>query len=297
MSGCKHLRQLLLADFLAQQLIWDATGLSPCPLTLKVDETAEFFGEGSPDALRDQAALAQQVVLCYYRGIGKYKQGMLGMFPQMKCLTLMRDPDSEPVWPDETDFRRGAKNLLTWCMTANQQPLLHLETIIITGYTLKETFPSVGQLPNLRELVIKMSGRLELAFQDPIDTISRLSSMHVFGRPFVPHGWDMLKLMAAAGALGMRGFVRGAAATEQHGPHGWPTSCMYLRPVGARELSIDELCAAVEQLAQCRCGACICCLKRAAVEDPGCQCGGTIRECLGPWANARHAPRTGYARL
>ena len=128
-------------------------------------------------------------------------------------------------------------------------------------------FPSAEQLPNLRELVIKASGHLEIGFQDAVGTIARLSSLHVLGRPLVPHGWDMMKLMAASGALGERGLVLGAVVAEQHEPSQRPTSCMYLRPAGARELSMDELCTKVEQLVQCRCGACLACWERAGYID------------------------------
>ena len=153
-------------------------------------------------------------------------------------------------------------------MPADGQPLQKLETIIIEAFSIEGTFPQASQLPSLRELVINASGHLGLTFQDPVDTITRLSSLHVFGRPLVPHGWDMVKLMAASGALEERGLVLGAAATEQHGPKEMPTSCLYLRPIGARELSIDELCAQVEQCAQqCRCEGCLGCLARAGYLD------------------------------
>ena len=77
----------------------------------------------------------------------------------------------------------------------------------------------------------------------------------------------MRELVAASGALEERGLVLGAAATEQHGLHERPTSCMYLRPVGARELTIGELCDTVGRLAQCRCGACLACWQRAGYID------------------------------
>ena len=268
MSGCTRLRQLLVSDFVAEQLIWDATGSGPCPLTVEVLYTEAVFEEGCPDAVRFQAALAQQVVVWYLqRNCGRYVQGMLGMFPQMRVLALKRLP--KPMYVDEADSMRDG-DLLSWCMPANMQPLLQLETIIITAYSMQGTFPTAVQLPNLRELVIKASGRVELAFRDPVGTISRLDSMHLFGRPFVPPAWDLVKLMSASDDLHMRGLVLASAAKERHGPLRRKTSCIYLRPVGTPKLSIDELCTKAEQLTQCRCGACMCCLRRAAQPAAGC---------------------------
>ena len=267
MSRCKRLRQLVLSDFVAQQLIWDATDNGPCPLTFKLQNSFRDFAEGCPDALNNQAALARQIVLWSHDGTDGYAQGMSGIFPQTRILLLDWPPGFEPDWADEDDVREEAGGLLSWCMPAGGQPLLHLQTIIIKAFSMDVTCPSAAQLPNLRELVVTASGCMGLHFQDPVGTITWLSSLHVFGRPLVPHGWDMVKLMAASGALEERGLVLGAAATEQHGPKEMPTSCLYLRPIGARELSIDELCAQVEQCAQCRCEGCLGCLARAGYLD------------------------------
>ena len=216
MSRCTRLRQLLLTDFVAQQLIWDATGSVPCPLTFEVMHNQQVFEEGCPDAVRNQAAVAQQVVLWYLQlSCGCHEQGMLGMFPQMEVLAVKRLP--ERMWVDEADSMGGG-DLLTWSMPANMQPLVRLETIIITAYSMQGTFPSAVQLPNLKELVIKAAGRVQLGFRDPVGIISKLDSMHLFGRPFVPSAWDLVRLMSASGALGSRGLVLGAAAKERHGP-------------------------------------------------------------------------------
>ena len=53
MSGCTRLRQLVLSDFVAQQLIWDATDAGPCPLTFKLLHSYEDFAEAWPDALNN----------------------------------------------------------------------------------------------------------------------------------------------------------------------------------------------------------------------------------------------------
>ena len=269
MSGCTRLRQLVLSDYIAEELIWDTSRLGPCPLTFQLQKYFENLEGVSPEAVYNQAALAQQVYLSYHEHSDQHRQGLLALFSQMKLLVLDSDwpPGYEPEWADgddsESDSREEAGDFLSRCMPANGQPLQNLEAIIIQAFSMQMDFPSAEQLPNLRELVIKASGRLEIGFQDAVGTIARLSSLHVLGQPLVPRGSDMLKLMAASDALGERGLVLSAVVTEQHEPHGRPTSGMYLRPVGVRKLSLDELCTKVEQLAQCRCGACLGCWERA----------------------------------
>ena len=235
MSGCMRIRQLLFSEFVMQQLIWDATDANPCPLAFELRNSFKGFAERSPDALTNQAALAQQVILWSHDDFDGYVKGMLGSFPQIKTLVLDLPSSFGSGWAGEDDISEDAGGFLTWCMPADQQPLLHLQTIIIKAPSTDVRFPSAKQLPNLRELAVMASGCLELQFQDPVGTIARLSNLHVFGRPFDPHGPDMMKLMAASRALEERGLVLGAAATEQHGPHKRPTSCLYLRPIGARE--------------------------------------------------------------
>lgn len=267
MSGCTRLKQLVLYQFVPQQLNRDATNLGPCPLKFELQSSYQHVAGDCPDALQEQAALAQQVVLYHHNGREGLVQGMLSPFQQMQVFALRWPRDYESECFDEYDFRRYVGGLLTWCMPADGQPLLHLKIIIITAYSMQTNFPYASQLPSLRELVINASGRLDLTFQDPVDTITRLSSLHVLGRPLVSHGWDKIK--AASGALEERGLrlVLGAAATERHGPHGRPTLCMYLRPVGMRELLLEELCTTVEKLAECRCGACVFCWRRAGYID------------------------------
>ena len=145
-------------------------------------------------------------------------------------------------------------------MPAAGQPMLNLVTTVITTCTRLRDFPGPQQLPKLRGVVIKGSGRLKISFVDAVATVSGLDSFHLFGQPLRPSGEDLVKLMAASGALARRGLVLGAAAAQQHGVD---SSCIYLRPVGARELSFEELSTRVEQLVQCRCGACFDCLQRA----------------------------------
>ena len=131
MSGCKQMRQLVLSDFVAEQLIWDTGRLGPCPLTFELQNGFDPFAEHHPEALLRQAAVAQQVYLDSHKGTDGYKQGMLAAFTQMKLLVLDWPPGFEPAWADEDDFREEAGGYLSWCMPSDGRPLQRLETIII----------------------------------------------------------------------------------------------------------------------------------------------------------------------
>ena len=153
LSGCTQLRQLVLYEFVAQQLIWDATSLGPCPLTCELKTSYERLAGDRPGALQKQAALAQQVVLHTNDGREGLMQGMLSAFSQVQVLALRWPKAYESERMDEYEFLRLIGGLLTWCMPADGQPLLHLKTIIITAYSMQGTFPHASQLPSLRELV------------------------------------------------------------------------------------------------------------------------------------------------
>ncbi len=270
-SGCKRLRQLVVSDPVPQQLIWD-TGSGPCPVAFELLNRNIYSCNGISYALKKQAGLPQHVIIDaqYHPYCADWTiravHGLLGAFSSMRVLTwkwAVHYNYYKARRPDEDEFHENADQYFASCMPLAGMPLVNLETIIITAHSMQWTFPRTCQLPNLRQLVVKASGRLQIEFREPIGTLLKLSSMHVFERPYHPHGCDQLGLTEGASALAERGLVLGMASTEQHGCSGRPASCVYLRPVGTRELSIDELWTTVEQLAHCRCGACFDCLRRA----------------------------------
>ena len=273
MSGCKRLRQLVLSDFVAEQLIWDSTGPSSCPLALELQHPFELFSEDCRTAsgvarFNRQARIAEQVTVNFNTGNHATVGQFLKAYESARVLALEWPVLYSPGGPEKDEFREDAdeKQLLLRCM-GMPPPMLQLETVIIRACSMRDSFLGRDQLPNLKELVINASGRLELSFLTPNWTISRLNSLCVFGRPFIPHGCDLSSLAEASSALEERGLVLDMAAAEQHGPDARPASCLYLRPLGTQELSIDELWTTVERLAQCRCGGCFDCLSRAGCID------------------------------
>ena len=277
MSGCKQLRQLVLSDFVAEELIWDSTGpgTSSCPLAWELQHPFELFTEECKsregvDRFNRQASAAEQVTVNFNTGNHETVGFFLKAFESARVLALEWPVLYSPGGPNKDDFRAnhnaGENRLLLKCM-GMPPPMSNLEIVIIRACSMRDLFLGRNLLPNLKELVIKASGRLELSFATPTWTISKLNSLHVFGRPLIPDGCELSSLTEASSALEERGLALGMASAEQHGPDGRPASCLYLRPLGARELSIDELWSTVEQLAHCRCGGCLDCLSRAGCID------------------------------
>ncbi len=83
MSGCRRLRQVAVYDIVAGKLIWDTTGSGPCPLAFQLGEPFEDANNHWPEALKSQAALAQQVDLWGRSNIDNCVHGMFGAFSGM----------------------------------------------------------------------------------------------------------------------------------------------------------------------------------------------------------------------
>ncbi|CAL5227115.1 g10024 [Coccomyxa viridis] len=182
---------------------------------------------------------------------------MLGASPKLGVLTLRwSDWDLDP----EDEMGEEPKSLAS-CMPVHGQPMLGLKTIIITDCPRLLDFPGPQQLPKLKDLIVRTFGRLEVGFENAAATVSRLDSLLLFGQPLCSSEQDMMQLMGASGALAMHGLVLGTAEGAQQG--GQSSSCLYLRDLGARDLTIQELSIKAEQFLQCRCGACFACLQRA----------------------------------
>ena len=241
MSGCKQLKRLVLQYTIVQELIWDTAG--PCAIALEMLDRADGFLEEFSEPYKSQAGMAQQLVIREF----DYAYDMLEVSPHLRLLTL-----SWADWHDDPSSE--TPSFASW-MPA--QPMLNLEAIIITGCTRLCDFPGPQQLPHLKELVIKTADPLEVDFEDAVATVLRLDSLHLSGHPLRLSGEAMIKLLAAAGAIETCGLVLAAATASQDG---LDSSCIYLRPTGAAELSNEELNAKAEQLLQCRCGACFNCL-------------------------------------
>ena len=134
-----------------------------------------------------------------------------------------------------------------------------------------------GRLPSLEELVIRPGASreyaLRLKFEDPVAAFLGLKSFHAAGNPISTYGLEHSR--ATSAALMASGLTLTAVSRQWGGrvfnelnelePAKYG---IYLRPVTAGKLSVQELDAVVLRLVkQCRCEACFECLERAGLVD------------------------------
>ena len=255
MSGCIWLRRLALSDNVAANPIWDVTSSGPCPLAL---ELLQHFGELADErsnAFYIQAAPAQQLVIREpaIDSVTDNALGLFSFFSSMKALTL-EWPNDASYDPDWRDNWRGEEldDYLASYMPRDGQPLLNLESIF--HHSLQH-----GRLPSRTKSAAKPQGACHQSIRR-FGSRSVRSCRHHFrasqpvwiGTAIFSPGEDTVQRMAASSALERRGLVLSAAAAAQQPVDKAARSCIYLRPVGACELSIEELSAKVEQLVKCR---------------------------------------------
>ncbi len=158
-----------------------------------------------------------------------------------------------------------AKGLLNRCMPVNGQPLRSLKVLVMAAYYSMTCCIPMG-MPNLEEMVLFVKGTAEVSFDNPVATMSALTTLYIFGQPLTVDMSDsdrhqVSDNMARRGLLlsTVKALEAGAEEDFRDG-----SSCMYLRPVTAREASIEELHDKTSQLVrQCRCNACLGCLRQA----------------------------------
>ena len=177
LSGCQRLRQLVLSDPVPQQLIWDTAG--PCLVAFEVLNCNVYRSGGISSALKEQASLPQHVIIdaqyhpYYANWTTGAMRGLLRAFSSMRVLTWKWQVHSTAQGPDEDEFHENADWYFTCCMPLAGRPLVNLEILVITAHSMQWTFPHTNQLPNLRQIVIKASGRLQIGFWEPIGTLSK----------------------------------------------------------------------------------------------------------------------------
>lgn len=173
------------------------------------------------------------------------------------------------IWPRSDLISTGL--WLLKCMPANKQPLFNLRQIIITADAILDlVIPA--KLPPLEELILASSGPLELEFQNTAATAGVLTTFCVCGMPLRVHGLHSLnaafqerRKCLVARELGV---PHSESPMTDHFPGG-----LCLRDIGAADNTairhIEELLRNPSGIvfAECKCGACFLCLKKAGCLD------------------------------
>lgn len=266
MAGCKHLRLLAVQKVEVRELSLDPTCRFRCLLG---DLTADPAFWSGP--MRGPLAAADQISLYCEENFVEHTHGLFGNLPCMEMLKLswpvclatgLNEDEEEEIVLVEDGFSEGAELLLMNCMPVEGQPLQNLKSIIISGWNIRTTIPS--GLPCLEELVILAERQLVLSFQDTQAAAASLEKLYLFGQPLVTNGVDVAKI--SCGLVNRDPAKVLDATAAQNPPEGETayrtnSSCLYLRPILASVLSIQELYTIAKSLTtKCRCGCCASCL-------------------------------------
>ncbi len=119
-------------------------------------------------------------------------------------------------------------------------------------------------LPKLEELVLFVKGSAEVSFEDPVALFSAIMTFYILGQPITTTlgGSDLDLVLHSLARRDLCLSTVSATSADQWYRH--DSSCMYVRPIIAREVPFEVLYAEVNRLVgQCGCGACFKCLREA----------------------------------
>ncbi len=265
--GCKRLRHLVVQGRFAHAL--PVRHEAKCQVAVHVSgfclkqlySTDQASWRDVPEATPDLVLLAEKPSSC--RRLPE-DSGMCARFARAGTLTVNWPAN----WlkgtgkPDTNCAVESAQDLLRSFTPANGQSLRSLKRLIIVAEgAIKCCIP--GGLPKLEELVLFAGGRAEVSFEDPPATLSAVKTLYIFGQPLLDMGTHDLR-SANEKAANRDLLLSTVSPRKARRKNLCCRSCMYLRPVGASELSFEDAHDRVSRLArQCRCGACFDCLRRA----------------------------------
>ena len=270
-SGCQRLRVLVVTIQGKLHLIKSPT----CRLVMAMQNNwrclttlEQLQHEGVDLGLIEQLLLMNGETRPWEFG----RKGLFAALHRMEILTAS--------WPAFADAKKGERtrypigegpiyepqglsdceHMLVWCMPENGMPVCNLQVLIINGKgNIKIMIP--GALPNLRELVVYAKGRLELSIEQPAAMWRSLQTFCALGQPLFPNLSDVYQSLAQRRMILDEVFAQRADEGERVNSD---ASCIYLKPIGAPDVSVRELFTTVERLAnKCRCGACFACLREA----------------------------------
>lgn len=254
---CQHLRRLVVIGTYAylQAVLCEPK----CHLGIHVPNYHLRLAKLRNDsAMQKTFAATESLVLhdvgAYQSNCFRHDSSLCQPFGSMETLTLNWPVNQMVSGDPNPDFAvEKAEGLLRCHMPANGQPLISLKALIIVGKgAMTCRIPSWG-LPSLEELVLFAEGTAEVSFDDPSGTLSSLETLYIFGQPLIDmHGCDLSPIEAD---LAKRGLMLSTISIKRAGK-GFKrrSSCMYLRPETAPELSLRELYNRASRLArECRC--------------------------------------------
>ena len=263
-AAFQHLRHLALSGINVEQLIRKPGCRFSMDLGVFCDSIQLPITDWSREMVSHMGS-AEQVRLFSWH-LSEWAAGVLERFP---CMQTLKVSCPGP----------GTHCVFSRCMPANGERLWNLKTIIISGSSSIECCLPAA-LPTLEKLVILASERLDLSFESEAATFGTLKTLCAFGQPLLFCGYDipapasrpstanpmLLRYPRLQTMLLERGLSMGAVWTYlgKRGKYKGDSGCLYLKPVSAPELLIEDLYSWAERaLSCCWCGACFACLRAA----------------------------------
>ena len=272
MLGCQHLRHLVLKS--RYRYICSVLHEPKCRLGINADVSG-YRDPGREDWAALQQKLQDAKDFCV-KGYSPHEDsqvprqpGVRGQLKVVETLTLDWPVRQDMCYePDMYMAAEDSEDMVKCCMPVNG-PLQSLKVLIIRAEAAMWCRIPSG-LPNLEELVLHAKGNAKVSFESQRSTFSaKLKSLYILSEYGLrtedesKNVEDLRQLsLQVVTDLARRGLTTSCVSARGDSRRG--PSCMYLRPIMARELTYKELHDKVNKLArQCRCSACFDCLRRA----------------------------------
>ena len=277
---CQHLKHLVLES--KYRFIQSVLHEPKCSLAIHANVGTYFqpLQHKEWTALRQSLREAKHLVFSVkdYKPDGSravpWRPGLRGHLDYIETLTLdwpvCWQYGPGPTQPDVYVAAEDSEDMMDSCMPLNRQPFSSLKILIIRAEGgMWCHIPSC--LPNLEELILHAKGYAKVSFESPRSTFSaKLKSLYILSENDLytmdksGNFEDMAQLNSRiVKILAGKGLTTSIVSAADRDNHRGP-SCVYLRPIKARELTYRELHDRVNRLArQCRCRACFECLRRA----------------------------------
>ena len=262
--GFHRLRRLVVEGRYVLRILHN----SNCHVGLHVHHADDLrLHDDSLAVLRRTAEATRDLVLSFPSGFDERTQDppMFEHFANLETLTV-----NWPVFQSARTLGKiqdlpmsGARATLSRCMPLNGRPLASLKSLLIVSEGAMQCFIPKA-LHKLEELVLFSKGLACVSFEESHATLARVEIFYVLGQPLamdmLGSGMHEVQVNMAKRGLAMSN----ALAKEAKKDVRCNSSCIYLRPVAAPELSFEEAYERVSRVArQCRCKACFDCLRRA----------------------------------
>ena len=267
-SGCRHLKRLVLADVMVLLLS------KPPQCRLRIEMVMVHADELLTSNLQQCVAEVNEILFSskeLYSSQGLVANACLPKLEVIRCNGWDRSDAN-----DDADYEDRIANAFVHCLRHSRN-LPALKSILCGNNDGYSDFPMKACIPadlaGVQELMIATDQQLQLVFESAQRAGEALSTFCAVGRRIKV---DAAALRGMRNALSKRGLTLSMAqAGREH--ENAPSQCLYVHACSTPQLSYDDAILAVNSRVErwgktgdraCgRCGACFTCLRRAGILD------------------------------